>query len=127
MNESLFLKSNILSIVCGILGLATTLIWPEWIVELHLWELIVIPFVLVQIYWMMVQKTLGKEEAFDEKQAYDMTTAAALTWGLSIPLMAIFFLIDLGEVRHSITWFPYYIFVTIFLYSASTIYYFKKT
>ena len=75
---------------------------------------------------MLVQKTLGNEEAFDEKQAYDLTTAAVVTWGLSIPLMAIFFLIDLDEVRHSNTWFPYYIFVSIFLYSASTIYYFKK-
>ena len=126
MNETLFVITCIVGIACGVIGLFVTLVWPQYIVELHLWELILIPFVLVNIYWAVIAKMGKSAGILDEKQLFDMTKAAAGTWGISITAMAILYLLYDRGIVHGVIWFPYYLFGTLLFYSASTLFYSKR-
>ncbi|MCK4301523.1 MAG: hypothetical protein KAW91_02055 [candidate division Zixibacteria bacterium] len=99
---------------------------PEKIVELHLWELILIPFVLVYVYWGIARRSSHSDDLIDEKQEHDMTKAAATTWAFSIPAMAILFMVWNSVDASDSIWLPYYIFVTILIFSATTLVYFKR-
>lgn len=126
MNETLFVITTIIGMICGVIGLVVTFIWPQTIVEGHLWEIIVMPFVLVSIYWLIIMKIEKTSIIHDEKQIFNMTSAAAVTWVYSIPLMVFMFILYERGVLNGIIWFPYYFFVTLLIYSACTLYYFKK-
>jgi hypothetical protein len=126
MNETLFMLTNILGAVCGALGLAATFIWPDAIVELHLWELIIVPWVLIQVYWLIILRIRKSDPIVDEKQEFDMSQAAGLTMALTILAMALLFTLFSRGVLAGLTWFPYYLFTTVLCFSASTIYYFKR-
>jgi len=65
-------------------------------------------------------------EIIDEKQVYDMGKAGGITFGISMPAMVIIFTLYLNGIVNGLIWFPYYIFVTILIYSCSTLFYFKK-
>lgn len=97
MNETLFSVTSIVGIICGAAGLVVTVLWPQFIVQLHLWELILMPFVLLNIYWAVIMKTRRSAQILDEKQLFDMTHAAAVTWGVSITAMAILFVLTRRE------------------------------
>jgi len=126
MNETLFVATNVIGIICGIIGLVVTLVWPQFIVEMHLWELILIPFVIIHVYWAIIMKTRKTLDVLDEKQEYDMTKAAAITWGLSIPAMVFLFILYDKEILSGIAWFPYYLFTALLIFSATTLFSFKK-
>lgn len=126
MNEALFVITNIIGMIFGVLGLGVTFVWPRFIVELHLWELIVTPFVLVYVYWALIMRIRKTSEIVDEKQDYNMTKAGAVTMAFSIPAMAFMFILYYNEIFDGPIWFPYYFFVTILIFSCSTLFYFKK-
>ena len=126
MNEKLFLITNIIGVVCGMVGLAMTFIFPQSIVELHLWELIIMPFALVYGYWLLIIRIRKTSEIVDEKQDYNMTKAGAITMAFSIPAMVIMFQLYNNKVFDGPIWFPYYFFVTLLLFSGTTLFLFKK-
>jgi len=126
MNERLFIVTNIVGVICGIIGLAVTFLWPQFIVELHLWELIVAPFALIYIYWLMIVRIRKNSEIIDEKQDYNMTKAGAITMSFSIPAMVIMFMLYYNKIFNGPIWFPYYFFVTLLLFSGTTLFLFKK-
>lgn len=126
MNEKLFIITQIIGVICGMVGLAVTLIFPQFIVEMHLWELIVMPFVLINIYWLMIVRIRKTSKFLDEKQDYNMTKAGAITMAFSIPAMAIMFELYYNKIFAGPIWFPYYFFVTLFLFSGITLFLFKK-
>jgi hypothetical protein len=84
MSEKLFIFTNIIGVTCGIVGLVVTFVLPQFIVELHLWALIVMPFALAEIYWLMIIRIRKTSEIVDEKQYYNITKAGALTMAFSI-------------------------------------------
>ncbi len=53
MNEKVFVITQIIGMICGLFGIIITLIWAEYIVELHIWELLVMPFAFIQLYWLI--------------------------------------------------------------------------
>lgn len=126
MNERLFVITNIIGVTCGIIGLLVTFIWPQFIVELHLWELIVTPFVLMYIYWLLIIRIKKTAEFIDEKQDYNMTTAGAITMAFSIPAMVMMFMLYYNKILDGPIWFPYYFFVTLLLFSGTTLVLFRK-
>jgi hypothetical protein len=126
MNEKLFIITNIIGVICGMVGLAVTFVFPRSIVELHLWELIVIPFVLVEIYWLMIIRIRKTSKLIDEKQDYNMTKAGALTMAFSIPAMIFMFMLYYNKIFDGPIWFPYYFFVTLLFFSGATLFFFKK-
>ena len=128
MNEPLFVITNVLGMICGIIGLVATFLWQELIVETHLFEVIVILFGCVYVYWAMImkrKKTVEISDILDEKQIDDMTKAAAFTLTLSTCVMLIVYLHNLVALEGK-TWFLFYFFIVLLVYSASTLYYFKK-
>lgn len=126
MNESLFIVTHVIGIICGIVGLAITFLFPSYIIQWHLWELVVIPFALIYLYWLIIQKTMKAITIVDEKQDFNMTKAAALTMAISIPAMVIMFLLYYNNILTGSIWFPYYFFVTLLFFSGTTLFLFKK-
>jgi len=126
MNESIFIVTSVIGIICGAVGLAVTFFFPVYIIDLHLWEFIIMPFVLINVYWAIIMKVRKTVRILDEKQAFDLTNAAALTWAGSIPAMVIVFLLYNWGVVGGEVWFPIYFFITLLFFSASTLFCFKK-
>jgi len=126
MSESLFVVTTVVGMICGGLGLFVTIAWPQFITELHLWEIILMPLVLINVYWAMIMKIKKTSAILDEKQILNMTNAAAVTFVFSIPLMVVLFSLYEQKVLDGIIFFPYYFFMTILLYSSSTLFYFKR-
>lgn len=131
MTEKVFTVTSIIGILCGITGLGTTIMWPEKIIKLHLFELILIPFLCMYGYWGIVLKIQHKEEfssILDEKQIENIKDAASTTLGVVTGLFLIFFFISSS---HSLqlqgtVWFLVYFFFSLLIFSAATLYYFKK-
>jgi hypothetical protein len=126
MSEALFMLTNIIGMICGAAGLLVTFAWSGLIVEYHLWEIILMPFVLIYVYWGIIMRTGKSLAILDEKQSLNMASAAAMTWSISIPAMAFLFILYYQNILQGMLWFPYYFFVTLLIFSASTLFYFKK-
>lgn len=127
MNETVFVGSFTISIVCSILGLAATFLWPQAIFEWHLWELLALPIFLIYVYWFIVLKTTKNTVLMDEKQEFDMAKGAALSMAFTIPSMALLLNLFQRGILEGLLWFPFYLFVTLLLFSAGTLFSFKKS
>lgn len=126
MSEKRFIVTNVIGVTCGIIGLVVTFVLPQFILELHLWELIVMPFALAYIYWLMIIRIRKNTEIVDEKQDYNMTKAGAITMAFSIPAMVIMFMLYYNKIFDGPICFPYYFFVTLLFFSGTTLFLFKK-
>lgn len=116
-----FIVSQCLGILTGVTGLAATFCLPSLIVESHLMWLILIPFVVVEIYWLLVARVRRTNAVLDEKQDADMARAGGLAMALSIPVMTGFFLWSRGRAVESLLWFPFFLFTVIFLFSSGVL------
>jgi len=131
MSETLFITTCVIGVICGILGLIVTFIWQELVVETHLFEFILIPFILIYIYWaiiMDVKRTSELTDLLDEKQITNMTSAAATTLALSSGIMLIMYFMSSNAVfeLEGKIWFLFYFFMTLLIYSANTLFYFRR-
>jgi hypothetical protein len=126
MNEAVFVLTNVIGLLCGAVGLLATFAWPHLILGAHLWELIVMPLVLIYVYWGIIMKVRKTTAILDEKQVVNMTSAAAVTWAWSILPMTVIFVLYQEQLLGGMTWFPVYVFLTLFIFSASTLYFFKR-
>jgi hypothetical protein len=127
MNEKVFNVTFIISILCSVLGLVATTIWPRAVFEIHLWELLALPIFLVYVYWFIVLKATKDAALVDEKQEFDMARGAALSMALTIPCMALLLNLYQRGVLEGFVWFPYYLFMTLLLFSAGTLCSYKKS
>jgi hypothetical protein len=126
MNEKLFYAINITGIACGAAGLALSLIMGERIMTGHYFELILLPAVIIYLYSAVVMKARGNKPAFDEKQGLDMTRAAALSLPFSIAGMFLLYALYRESVFEGLVWFPVYLFLTLTVYSAAVLVYFRR-
>lgn len=126
IGERLFLITNVVGALCGAAGLVMIFTWPERVREWHLWELAVMPLVLVYAYWIAVIRQARTCDVVDEKQNFDMANAGGQAWGLSIPAMAVAWVLQGHGLFDPALWFPYYLFVTLLFYSVGTLYFFKR-
>ena len=126
MNENVFMITQSIGVICGLAGLLITFIYPKNVIELHLWELLIMPYFIIQVYWLIVMKIRKSGEILDEKQEYDMGKAGGITFGISLPAMVIIFILYQNEIVQGLIWFPYYLFITLLAFSCATIFYFKK-
>jgi hypothetical protein len=126
MNEQIFNLTNWIGIICGVCGLVVTLIWREFIIETHLMWLILIPWLILELYSLLVIRSQKTSTIMDEKQEYNLTKAGSLAAAVSIPLMTGVFLLYEGQVLSGSLWFPIYLFLMIFLISFFTLSLFKK-
>ncbi|MFO7980863.1 MAG: hypothetical protein R6V00_08535 [Candidatus Aminicenantes bacterium] len=131
MNESLFIASHILGMVCGVIGLTVTFLWKQMVIKIHLFEFMVILFGIIFVYWAMIlkaRKSVKISDILDEKQMDNIRGSAAVTLSVvtGIMLMMYFFSYHGVFVIEGKVWFLFYFFMTLFIYSVSTLYYFKK-
>jgi len=126
MNENVFIVTQSIGILCGIAGLFITFIYPQYIIELHLWELLIMPYFLIYMYWAIVMKIKKSLEIIDEKQGTDMGIAGGITFSISFIAMVIIFNLYQNGIVQGLVWFPYYIFITILVFSCSTLFSYKK-
>jgi hypothetical protein len=127
MNESVFIFTNLIGIICGAIGLVIIFIYPKTAIELHLWEIIVIPFVLINVLWLTIIRIKRTSEILDEKQELDMMKSAAVTLGLSIITMGfVIFPLFENELIDGKALFPCYLLINVLFYSMSTLYFFKR-
>jgi hypothetical protein len=96
------------------------------VLEWHLWELAAMPLVLLYACWLVVIRRAGTGQVLDEKQDADMTRAGAVAWGISIPAMCVAFVLPDARAFEGGLWFPWYLFVTLLVFSGTTLYYFKR-
>jgi len=126
MNERLFIITHVIGVICGLIGLVVTFIWPQVIIEWHLWEIIITPFALMEIYWLLIMRIRKTAAVLDEKQDYNMTKAGAITMAFLIPAMVIMFMLYYDKIYDGPIWFPYYFFVILLFFSGTTLFLFKK-
>lgn len=126
MNEKVFVITQLIGIVCGIAGLFITFIYPQYIIEWHLWELLIIPYFIIHVYWLIVMKIVKSSAIFDEKQEYDMGKAGGVTVGITFPAMVLVFILYQNEIVSGLIWFPYFIFVSVLVFSFSSLIRFKR-
>ncbi len=126
VGDTLFVVTAMVGIACGAIGLGVLFAWPQRVLEWHLWELAAMPLVLLYAYWLAIMRRAGTGQVLDEKQDADMTRAGALTWAISIPAMCVAFVLPDASLFDAGRWFPCYLFVTLLVFSATTLYYFRR-
>ena len=126
IGERLFLITFVVGAFCGAAGLALLFALPDRVLDWHLWELSVLPLVLLYAYWFAVMRRARSLQVLDEKQDDNMARAGTLAWALSVPAMLLVFLLYQAGRFDPALWFPYYILTTLLLHSLGTLYYFKR-
>jgi hypothetical protein len=126
IGEKLFVATCAVGALCGATGLFVLFAWPQHVLAWHLWELAAMPLVLLYAYWIAAMRAAPTGQALDDKQDLDMTRAAAMTWGLSVPAMSVPFALAGKTALDGGLWFPYFLCVTLLMNSALTLYYFKR-
>lgn len=131
MNESLFIASHILGIVCGIIGLAATILWQQMVVKTHLFEFMVVLFGFIFVYWAIIlkaRKSANISDILDEKQIDNIRKSATTTLFVVTCIMLLMYFISYNKVfiLEGKIWFLCYFFMALLIYSGSTLYYFKK-
>jgi uncharacterized protein YacL len=130
MTERVYTATSVAGIICAVAGLVATGLWPEKIVELHLFELIFIAFALMYGYWGLIMKIRQAKEItdiLDEKQIENIRSAAATTWAIVTWVFLIFFFASTSNALQveGRVWFLVYFFSSLLVFSVATIYYFK--
>ncbi len=141
VDETLFEITQLAGVVCGSIGIVFTLYMyivmghakiPEnnWLIWLNFGycAVFLIPYLSINLYWIGRLILSKKKSLYDEKQKLDLFRAGWAAWIISIPLMLVFLLINLGraDFASSVLWFPFYMFLSLFLFSTATLIYFKK-
>ncbi len=122
----LYTATAAVGIVSGAAGLFVLFGWPQHVLEWHLWEVAMMPLVLLYACWLVVMRRAGTGQVLDEKQDADMTRAGAVTWAISIPAMSLVFVLPDTRLFEGGLWFPCYLFVTLLVFSATTLFYFRR-
>lgn len=126
ISETLFASTCVVGILCGTAGLVVTFAWPRRVLEWHLWEAVAMPLVLVYAYWFVVWRRARTPDLLDEKQELDMAYAGALTYAISIPAMNVASVLHEKGLLDAVLYYPYFLFLTLLVYSATTLYCFKR-
>lgn len=127
VNETFFIITNLCGILCGLSGIIAIFILPFEIVKGYLWKILIMPYVYLQFYvgYTMIIKRTTK--IYDEKQDYNMAIGAALTMAAMVFVMALIVSPLLKNTILSLNLLmPFYLNAMILIYSAITLFCFKR-
>ncbi|HEY4662710.1 MAG TPA: hypothetical protein VIH07_03425 [Candidatus Humimicrobiaceae bacterium] len=141
-DDSIFINAQYIGILSGISGLILITIFsvlsltvyplPSWAIDAGVVVIslvAVIPYVLIVLYWLVIKLNERITEWYDEKQYQDITRASLVTLVASVIIMALIFIAQYFVSSLNFfneIWFPFYIFLVLLLFSASTLYFNKK-
>lgn len=140
INEGFYEMTQYVGIVCGLAGFAFTVYadislqdwrFGSWLVQLLLLYCLVIimPYILIIVFWLMRLARRSETNLYDEKQRQDLAFSGLTAWLTSIPVMAVVFISDLpgSGSGTGFLWLPYYLFSTLFIFSLSLLIRFRKS
>ncbi len=129
-DDKIFTMAHCMGIISGLMGVWLTLsLIGRQIPAGRLWVyipfylLILTPYAITGFYWFWIKIKEKIPDWYDEKQVVDMRKAAFMTLLLSVPGLAMLMLTKKPIMFY---YFPYYVFLIVFLFSAGTLYFFKK-
>jgi hypothetical protein len=135
-DESIFINANYIGVLCGISGLVILVLLsifePVWAIRkgiIIITLMIVLPYIIILIYWFITKAKEKIGEWYDEKQYQDITKASLSTLIVSVVLLAIIFSFQYWFPEFGlliVIWFPLYLFMIILLFSSITLYFSKK-
>ena len=139
VDEIMFEVTQYIGMVCGFTGLAFTFYayvalgdfavsgWLMWLLMFYS-LVIVIPWFLLIIYWIIRLSRKTRLTLYDEKQKQDIASSGLIAWLSSIPLMIIILITSLGQSSSPriYLWFPAYLFFTLLVFSASLLIKYKR-
>lgn len=128
LDENIFTIAQIIGLVTGFLGIVLVLSQisnyqgkPLFSIPVYL--IFLVPYGLVVLYWLLLKFKLKFKQWYDEKQWQDISKSAIITHLISIPGMAVLLFVN-KPLEYF--WFPYYLFLTLFIFSGSTFVFYKK-
>ncbi|MBN1352632.1 hypothetical protein JXJ21_24810 [candidate division KSB1 bacterium] len=127
VTEKYFIITNIVGIICSVLGLIAIFTFSPDVVRTYLWKIIIIPYAYLQMYHIYVMVAKKTTQIYDEKQEFNTTTGAGLTLGATILIMG-WIIIPLlkNNLLEIKLIFPLYINSVIFTFSLITLFLFKR-
>lgn len=137
-DEIVFVVSQYVGIVCGLIGfawIALAMVAGRGNAKVSVYHsigttiMILIPYGMIVSYWLILRLKDKIGEWYDEKQWHDITRAGFFTLLLLIPTLLFYFIAFslIGEhFPARILWFPFTLFVTLFLFSLLTLIYYRR-
>lgn len=135
-DEAIFINAQYVGIFCSVFGIGVfstlSAFFPLWALKKGIFVIsliFILPYVLIVIYWLIVKAREKVYEWYDEKQYQDITKASLVTLIVSIIIMTVIFIIQYFVSAFdflTITWFPFYVFLVLLLFSSSTLYFNKR-
>ena len=129
-DERVFTLAQVMGVVSGAMGLGLTVLliargWPAGLlwVFVPFYALFLVPYGLAVLYWLGLKRRERPTAWYDEKQVRDMLKASLATLALSVPGLAV---LGFSPRPVGFSWFPYYLFLVLTLFSAGTLYFFKR-
>lgn len=139
VDELMFEVTQYVGIACGIIGVAFTIYgyivldnfamraWLLWLLMVYC-LVIILPWFFLIVYWIIRLSRRSELTVYDEKQKQDFASSGLTAWLASIPVMIVILIISLGQASSPTVflWFPFYIFFTLLVFSASLLLKYKK-
>jgi len=132
---NIFLIVQYVGVISGLMGLGLAglgFVFPGgWNTTTHSiigGIVMLFPYILVIIYWLITKYQEKDRQWFDEKQSIDVGKSSLLTLIINTFLMLILFIINLNNLDGIIhgLWLPIYIFTTVFIFSLGNLYFSSK-
>ncbi len=134
-DSNIFLTAQYVGIICGLLGLASSSLgffFPRaWNLHIHTTIgsiVLLIPYVLIVVYWLSIKLKEGISDWYDEKQIQDVGKSSFMTLVASVVFMVLLFVLNYSNLNGviSMIWLPLYIFFVLTLFSFGNLYFSKK-
>jgi len=139
VDEIIYEVTQYVGIVCGLIGIIFTSYayvalneftirnWLVWLLIFYC-LVIILPYFAMIIYWIIRLAGRAEMTLFDEKVRQDIAQSVLTAWLVSIPVMVLIFVSDLGKTFSVTTfmWFPFYLFSTLLVFSVSLLERYKK-
>ncbi|MCG9480045.1 MAG: hypothetical protein K9H14_07555 [Actinomycetia bacterium] len=135
-DESIFINAQYIGIFCGLSGIAVFVLLstalPLWALKKGIFSVsmvIILPYLLIALYWLILKLKEKGREWYDEKQYQDICRAGLVTMVSSMVIMFTIYLVQYFTATEfiSITWFPFYLFLILLIFSSSTLYFAKRS
>jgi len=134
--EVIFTTVHYAGIFCGLTGLVLTLGYLGFGTSIRSLKALVplytifimIPYFLLALIWLRINRKERLAEWYDEKQFHDLGKAGLVTLVLSLLWMGLLFLFGFFHSFHpvGVIFFPFHLFLVLLVFSASTLVFFQK-
>jgi hypothetical protein len=134
-DNNVFIIVQFVGIICGLAGLAITslgFVYPRgWSLVIHstiTTILVLMPYILVVLYWVYFKLKEKSKQLYDEKQLQDIYKSAVVTLFVSVAYMIFLFAANYNNLTGvvSVLWLPLYLFFVLLFFSLGNFYFSGK-